>query len=277
MSLATHSHEQYEIGSLLISVVVLLLGLFYVRGWLVTRGASKIFLSVWRLAAFLTGLVSLWVALASPLASLDHLFLTAHMLKHLLLMTVSAPLVLLGEPSSLVLLGLPKCFVDRGSLLSRHGPLVGYVLDNSIFAWIAGTVTVIAWHVPSLFALARTSQTWHALEYLSFLCAGLLFWRPVVSHGLSDAKRPQWSIPMYLFFAMLPCDALAAFLVFCGHIVYPSSRLTIQSSSLLPLQDQEYAGAIMWVWVTFAYLIPAILITMRILDPSGVRHRNEHS
>jgi cytochrome c oxidase assembly factor CtaG len=75
------------------------------------------------------------------------------------------------------------------------------------------------------------------------------------------------SMPLYLFLGTLPCDILSAFLTFCGRVVYPSYLSTARIWNLSPLQDQECAGALMWVWVTFAYLIPAVVITMQILSP----------
>src|SRR5437899_2578908 len=194
------------------------------------------------------------------------------MMKHLLLMAVSAPLILLGAPALPLLCGLPKGFMRR-SLLLRRGtpPLLGHFLNNSVFCWLAGTIAVIAWHIPTLFQLGLSSNTWHILEDAFFLSAGLLFWRPIVPTGPRDAKGPQWSMPLYLFLATVPCDILSAFLTFCGRVVYPSYLSTARIFSLSPLQDQECAGALMWVWITFAYLIPAVVITMQILSP-GVAH-----
>ena len=65
----------------------------------------------WRLAAFTTGLRLVWIAVASPLATLDHQSLTIHMMKHLLLTTVAAPLVLVGAPVFPLACGLPKVFI----------------------------------------------------------------------------------------------------------------------------------------------------------------------
>jgi putative membrane protein len=70
---------------------------------------------------------------------------------------------------------------------------------------------------------------------------------------------------LYLFLATLPCDILSAFLAFCNRLVYPHYSCATQLLSFSPLQDQQCAGALMWVWVTFAYLIPAVIITMQIL------------
>jgi cytochrome c oxidase assembly factor CtaG len=74
-------------------------------------------------------------------------------------------------------------------------------------------------------------------------------------------------MPLYLFLGTLPCDILSAFLTFCGRVVYPGYVSTARIWNLSPLQDQECAGALMWVCVTFAYLIPAVVITMQILSP----------
>jgi cytochrome c oxidase assembly factor CtaG len=112
-----------------------------------------------------------------------------------------------------------------------------------------------------------SSEVWHAVEQASFLAAGLLFWWPIVQPWPSVARLPQWSAPLYLFLATLPCDALSAFLTFCDRVVYPSYLSTQQLFDLSALQDQQWAGTLMWVWVTFAYLAPAASITTRLLSP----------
>jgi cytochrome c oxidase assembly factor CtaG len=87
----------------------------------------------------------------------------------------------------------------------------------------------------------------------------------------SGTRPPRWSMALYLFLATLPCDILSAFLVFCNRLVYPFYRSTPQLFSMAPLQDQECAGALMWFWVTFAYLFPAVAITVQILSPSNTQ------
>jgi protoheme IX farnesyltransferase len=186
------------------------------------------------------------MVLASPLALLDHHLLTAHMLQHLLLMIVAAPLILLGA---------------RGIVLARRMKIIS---AHPIVCWLAGTVTVIAWHVPAVFELALQSHFLHEFEQVSFFIAGILFWWPVILPASSAVTG--WSVPLYLFFATLPCDALSAFLVFCGHVVYPPYLCFVGHSRLSPLEDQALAGALMWVTVTFAYLIPALAVTAKLLS-----------
>ena len=140
-----------------------------------------------------------------------------------------------------------------------------------MWCWLAGTAAVIGWHLPVAFQLGMRSHGMHVLEDVSFLVAGLLFWFPIVQSAPSTPRLPRWSMALYLFFATLPCDILSAFLVFCNRLVYPCYLSTPRLFSMPPLEDQECAGALMWVWVTFAYLIPAVAITVQILSPSNMK------
>ena len=113
-----HAHLQPLSLSLAATFALIITALFYLRGWLHLRRAFPNLVPVWRLAAFMGGLFSVWTAVASPLAALDHQSLTIHMVKHLLLMTVAAPLVLAGAPWSL-LHGMPRCFIQNNLLLGN--------------------------------------------------------------------------------------------------------------------------------------------------------------
>jgi cytochrome c oxidase assembly factor CtaG len=192
------------------------------------------------------------------------------MAQHLILMTVSAPLMLLGAPVIALLNGLPKPlarFVAGPSLSGSVIQTLAHRLTNPLFCWCAGTVTVILWHIPVLFELGMRSTEWHEVEYGCFIVAGLLFWWPVIQPWPSLATWPRWRVPLYLFLATLPCDALSAFLTFCGRVVYPHYLSPHQGFHLAPLLDQESAGALMWVWVTFVYLAPAAVVTLQMLSP----------
>src|SRR5580692_9379991 len=97
----------------LVTLASIALGFVYLRGWWRLRNGLPYAVTAWRLGAFTVGLLSLWAATGSPLAALDHHFLTAHMTQHLLLMTVAAPLILLGAPLIALLHGLPQNLVRK--------------------------------------------------------------------------------------------------------------------------------------------------------------------
>jgi len=264
-----HVHMQAWSLPLAITFGLLITALVYLRGWLSVRSAFPNLIAGWRLAVFITGLLSVWIAVGSPLATLDHHSLSIHMMKHLLLMTVAAPLILAGAPAFPLVCGLPKLFIrSRRPLASLPARWLERCLRAPVLCWLAGTVAVVGWHLPGAFQLGMRSQAIHLLEDLSFLVAGLMFWWPIAQSWLNATSSPRWSMALYLFLATLPCDILSAFLVFSNRLVYPFYLSTPQLFSLIPLEDQECAGALMWVWVTFAYLIPAVAITIQMLSPS---------
>ncbi len=181
------------------------------------------------------------------------------MVRHVLLGAVAPPLVWLGAS----VLPQPGWLGRRTSL--------GNLLTNPITSWLAATLTVIGWHVPAAFDLAQRSALWHGIQDASFFATGLLFWWPVVRPWPAAERLPRAAIPLYLFAAMLPCDALSAFLVFCDRVVYDQHLTDHGHFNMSALADQQAAGAFMWVSVTFLYLVPALVITVQMLSPSARR------
>src|ERR1700731_2627366 len=91
-----------------VNVSLCLGALVYTRGWFRLHAAFPNLISAWRLAAFLAGIVSLWIAIGSPLEAFDDVSLTVHMVQHLLLMAIAPPLILLGAPALPLLQGIPQ-------------------------------------------------------------------------------------------------------------------------------------------------------------------------
>ena len=267
-----HLHHA-DVGSpqsVFLTLILVSTALVYLRGWLSLRSSALNVTSAWRAFSFLLGLFFIWVALASPIAALDHELLTVHMLEHLLLMTLAPPLIWIGAPVRPVLRVVPERFLE--SLFARLWQSRGTkrfreALGRPKFAWLAACAALVGWHIPTLFALGMRSTPWHLFEHLSFLATGLLFWWPVVQPP--GASRQDLSMILYLFFATLPCDILSGFLVFSDRVVYP---MYFSSSLLLgfsPLVDQQCAAALMWTCVTVVYLVAGVILTMRLLSPQG--------
>lgn len=253
-----------------LTLAMLLTALLYLRGWLHLRSASGNVIPVWQASSFFLGLFLIWVAVASPIAAFDEQLLTVHMIQHLLLMTFAAPLIWLGAPLMPFLHGLPPQFVRTvvGPLF-RWKPMVwlGRALGRPAFCGLAATAALVGWHIPAAFTLALHSEGWHVFEHASFLATGLLFWWPVVQPWPSASTGPRWSMLLYLFLATLPCDLLSGFLVFSERVAYPVYLSTSQQSDLAVLVDQQCAGALMWTCVTLVYLVPAAILTNRLLAP----------
>src|SRR5271170_476675 len=92
----------------------------YTRGWFAIRRTRTEQFSAWRLIAFQFGLLTLWLAIGSPLDGFADALLSAHMVQHLLLISFVPPLIWLGAPVVPILRGLP-----RGFTRIVLGPLLG--------------------------------------------------------------------------------------------------------------------------------------------------------
>ena len=257
--------------SVFLTLILAFTALLYLRGWLSLRFSLVKHHSAWRAFSFLIGLFLIWVAVASPAAALDHELLTIHMLQHLLLMTLAPPLIWLGAPKDPMFHALPRRFVEKLLSLwqSRASQTLGKLLGRTRLAWLAACAALVAWHIPTLFALGMRSPAWHLFEHMCFLVTGLLFWWPVVQPA--DAGfRQDLSIILYLFFATLPCDILSGFLVFSDRVVYPIYFASSHLLGLSPLEDQQCAAALMWTCVTVVYFVAGAILTIRLLSPNGL-------
>ena len=270
MSPEIHAVSQTWSTPWALDATLLLTVLIYLRGWFRVRAVSAHLIPAWRLGAFLAGIFSVWLAIGSPLDAFDEVLLTVHMMQHLLLMAIAPPLILLGAPALPLLQGIPPPVARRivGPFL-RWRPVkwLGHLVSNPAIGWSAAISALIAWHVPAIFDLALRFNWLHVIEHATFFVTGILFWWPVVQPWPSSARWPHWSIPLYLFCATLPCDVLSGFLAFCDRVVYPSYLSAPRVLSMSPLQDQQCAGAVMWVAVTVIFLIPAVVVTLQILSP----------
>ena len=255
-----------------ILVALVLMSFLYARRWLRMQRASAGAIPGWRLASFLFGMSLTWAALGSPLVAYDHDLLTVHMIQHLLLMTFAPALILLGEPLLAFWHGLPRFGkIVLGSLFRR--PLVqrcARKLSRPALCWSVSALALVGWHVPALFTLGMHSEVWHSVEQASFLAAGLLFWWPVVQPWPSVSIGPQWSTLLYLFLATLPCDILSGFLLFSDRIVYPVYFSMPRHFGFSVLEDQQCAAALMWTCVTLVYLVPASILSTRLLSPRSL-------
>jgi putative membrane protein len=271
MPLEPHTAMELSSSRATILVVLILVSFIYVRGWRGVRKARVNNIPIWRAASFLFGVSLIWAALCSPLAEFDHDLLTVHMIQHLLLMTFAPALILLGEPLLAFWHGLSRFGQDMVGLLFQV-PFVqrfARTVTRPALCWTVSALTLMAWHIPELFMLGMHSAVWHSIEQASFLVAGLFFWWPVVQAWPSNATGPQWSTLLYLFLATLPCDILSGFLVFSDRVAYPVYLSMPRHFGFSVLEDQQCAAALMWTCVTLFYLVPAAILSTRLLSPRG--------
>src|ERR1700693_2684186 len=165
-----------------LTIALLFAAWLYLRGWIYIRLSSADVIPSWRALSYFLGLLLVATALGSPLAAYDHNLLTVHMIKHLLLMTVAPALILLGEPVRVFWIGMPLFARRTFRCVLRRLPLRRFAqtVTRPALWWTVSAVTLLAWHLPTLFTLGMRSERWHLVEQISFFSAGLLFWWPVI-------------------------------------------------------------------------------------------------
>jgi cytochrome c oxidase assembly factor CtaG len=239
------------------------------------------------LAAFLGGLVVIYLALASPIEPFADLLLQVHMVQHLLLMMVAPPLLWLGAPLFPLLRGLPRPVrVFWAAPMLSAPPLrrLFGCLTHPLTALVLFVAATWLWHAPPIYDLALRSGGWHYLEHACFLGAALLFWYPVVRPYPARPRWSSWLLLPVLFLADLSNTALAALLTFSDRLLYPYYGEVPRLAGLSALDDQAAAGVIMWVPGSAAFLLPLFAIGVQLLsgqsewrvtsDKGRVRSRN---
>jgi putative membrane protein len=242
----------------------------YLRGWSVLRKTRKAQFTALRLASFFSGLAVLWTAVGPPLDGLADAMLSAHMVEHLLLMSVVPPLLLYGLPAVPLLRGLPSAwmlFLLAPLIRSVHLRRFGHWLLSPPVAWVAMNTAFLGWHIPAAYDFALEHENWHVVEHICFLATSILFWWCVIRPWPAARQRTRWGIIIFLLSADIVNTILSAFLAFCGHPVYTYYLHRPNPFGISPIEDQILGAVIMWVFGSLIFLIPAVYITFQELSP----------
>ncbi len=248
----------------------------YLRGWRALRSTRPDQIEPWRAACFAAGILAVFVAIASPLDALSGVLLTAHMVQHLLLMSIAPPLLVLGSPMVPMLRGLPRSWVREGlgpffSLRPVHA--LQRLFGSRAFAWLLMNATFLSWHAPPAYELALRSPSWHEVEHACFLLTSVLFWWHIVAPWPTTYKASRWLLLPFLLTADFVNTGLSAALSFSGRAIYPAYAAVPRFFGMSVLDDQVAAGSLMWVVGSISFLGAAMLITVNLLSHRGERRR----
>jgi putative membrane protein len=133
--------------------------------------------------AFSAGLLVLFAALASRADHLSDQLFSAHMVQHLALIFIAAPLLVWGRSSMVVLWALPRRFRRAGGSWWASSGLFGILrplLSHSLAIWIWFCGVFAFWHLPSPYAWALENEAIHTLEHVLFLLTAIAFWSVVI-------------------------------------------------------------------------------------------------
>ncbi|MGH9615673.1 MAG: cytochrome c oxidase assembly protein [Acidobacteriaceae bacterium] len=250
-----------------LTLAVLVVCAIYVRGWIAIRRTRPAYFNGTRLLCFLGGMAVLWLAVASPMDGFADTLLSAHMVQHFLLMSAVPPLVLVGAPVVPLLRGLPRWSVRRilGPLIALRWlrAFVHFFMDP-IVAWLTFNTVFVAWHFPVAYDYALRNENVHDFEHVCFLTTALLFWWVVLHPWPGKVRANGWMVLVYLLSADIVNTALSAFLAFCNRPIYQFYVAQANPFHISALSDQVAAGVIMWVLNSTVFLVPAMVLTVRL-------------
>jgi len=192
--------------------------------------------------------------------------LSVHMVEHLLLMSVVPPLLLYGLPVVPVLRGLPEFILRRIAPLMRSPALRHFAhwLVTPLVAWLLMNATFLGWHVPAAYDFALDHENWHVVEHVCFLTSSILFWWCLIRPWPTKTCTVTWGLLFYLVSADVVNTMLSAFLAFCDRPVYPFYLNHPNPFGVSPLEDQVLGAVIMWVFGSLAFLLPAMVVAVRL-------------
>ena len=210
-----------------------------------------------RTGYFLAAMAALSMALLSGIDRYDTTLFSIHMVQHILLILVSAPLLALAAPVTLLLRVSSHDTRRRWILPVLHSRIVR-VLTHPIVAWILFAAVMWVSHFSPLFDAALEHPLVHDLEHVLFLTVALLFWWPAVALDPAPSRMGHPGRLTHVFMQMTQNTFLAVVLISATSVLYPHyASLAIPWSSD-PLEDQRLAAGIMW-FVGDAIFIGALM------------------
>jgi putative membrane protein len=241
-------------------VGVLVLVALYVAGWRrARRPGERHRPSVWRALLFAGGILTILVALVSPLDSLGDQLMVMHMVQHILLLDIAPILLILGLTKVLL-----RPVTRRLQTIERRAGFFA----SPVFAVIFYAALLWMWHVPALYDQAQGNAAIHALEHLCFFTAGALYWWHVLSPIRSRMRLAGLGPVAYMAGGKLLVGILGIVIAFAPTVIYSFYAHQPHYWGLTPLEDQMMAGLVMALEQSIVMGIALVVLFVQMLNES---------
>jgi cytochrome c oxidase assembly factor CtaG len=221
-----------------------------------------------RTLAWAAGVAALAAALSPPLHAWADARLSGHMVQHLLLAMVAAPLLVAGAPVRLALRSL-RPPVRRRLVRVLHSPAAA-VLAHPACGWAALTAVMLGTHLTPMYGLAIRHPALHAAEHLAYLGAALAYWAPLAGADPLPVRPGSAGRVAWLLASMPPMGLLGAWLL-TGGLRYP------EYAGPGALADQRDAASIMWAGGTLILAAATVALTYAALVQEERRQRRREA
>lgn len=249
-----------------ILVVLLPAGILYTLGWRRLRQQSSYGrLATWpRLTAYLGGLWIVALSLMSPIDALGGQLFFMHMIQHMLYIMFAAPLLWLAEPFPVILWALPyRARYSVGRLFmgdSAFRRVIAFATSPGA-TWLLFITIYLGWHDPTAYNAALYYGWVHDIQHITFFGAGMLYWWPVIGAAPHiHSHFPGWAKLPYLIGTIPPNMFVGISIAFATDVRYTYYESVPRIWGFTVMQDQQLAGAIMWIPGSMMFIIAALIV-----------------
>lgn len=259
------SFEPWVVISL--SVVSLLYGIGIYR--LYHEVGSERVLDRWRIAAFALGMLTLFIALCSPIDAVGAELFSVHMVQHLLLMLAAPPLLVWSRPAIAFVWAFSQNWRKRIGRFWTGAGLGGVFafLMQPLMVWVLFVGSFAFWHLPRAYSWALHNEFIHAIEHFSFFLTALAFWTIVIEP--SGRRRLNYGASLlYVTITAIVSGLPGALMILSPRPLYTDHAAGVAAWGLTLIEDQQLAGLIMWIPAGAIYIGAAIWLFVRMLQDS---------
>src|SRR5271165_4196471 len=235
----------WQFAPIVTAVTIALAGLY---GWGVVRVARRHPARPWpgwRTAMFFSGLAVVVLATQSGIGAYDDLLFWDHMVQHLMLIMVAPPLLIVGQPITLLLHASrnPLHTWTKRVLRSR----VASFLTWPVLGAVAYAAAIAAAHLTRVATFVEGNQVAHDLEHAAFLLVGYLFFLPIV--GKEPIRwRLSYPVRFVVLVLIMPVDTFTGLVLGYGSASSPGVPSGPRPGwAPSPVQDLHLGGAVMWI------------------------------
>ena len=206
-----------------------------------SRKPSSYGISRLRQGLFASALALMAIILVGPVPHIAVHNFTFHMIQHITLMMLIAPLIVLGSPFKILR-------IDKSPIRYLLRAEIGFGIFLAV---------VIATHFSPLANAGMRNSNIHSLELILFIVGGVIYYYPVMEGNPHPYHVPYSTRVISLFAMMLP-ETMTGFFLYSGNRVLHSLPNSVTMD--MGLKDQHNGGAIMWgmgmaidtVWIVLA-------------------------
>ena len=240
-----------------------LIGILYARGLQSLKETSRSH-HFGRITAFYLGLISLFLALVSPIDYLSGQLFLVHMIQHMILIFFSVPAIQIGAPLVPILRGIPRTLRKQALSPIATSLSIRFILKlffKPLISWPLFIGSLALWHFPFAFEAALENDVIHFLEHLFFLAGAYVWWWNIIDPYPLKSNLSKLAKVPYIFITIVPGFVLGSFLTFAPTPWYSTYSNTVPTYGISPLEDQQIGGLIMWIPGSFI-IATALLLAL---------------